>query len=131
MASPDVGSGGVTSPFRPTAPGPTFPCPTAFDPSDPDPTGSDAIAFQPFPNPARRVRWSHAGRVTRGRSVLVPLCPPRLESASLKTAAADVSPELSVEMSTTQVSLLPPPCEEFTISDPARRATRVSPPWVT
>ena len=28
----------------------------------------------------------------------------------------------------TQVSLLPPPCEEFTTSDPFRSATRVSPP---
>ena len=28
----------------------------------------------------------------------------------------------------TQVSLLPPPCDEFTTSDPSRSATRVSPP---
>src|SRR5437868_1585953 len=28
----------------------------------------------------------------------------------------------------TQVSLVPPPCDEFTTSDPSRRATRVSPP---
>ena len=28
----------------------------------------------------------------------------------------------------TQVSLLPPPCDELTTSDPLRRATRVSPP---
>ena len=28
----------------------------------------------------------------------------------------------------TQVSLLPPPCDEFTTSEPLRRATRVSPP---
>ena len=28
----------------------------------------------------------------------------------------------------TQVSLLPPPCDEFTTSDPLRSATRVSPP---
>jgi acyl-homoserine lactone acylase PvdQ len=28
----------------------------------------------------------------------------------------------------TQVSLLPPPWEEFTTSDPGRKATRVSPP---
>src|SRR6202795_5027637 len=30
--------------------------------------------------------------------------------------------------SRTQVSLLPPPCEELTTSEPARRATRVKPP---
>ena len=28
----------------------------------------------------------------------------------------------------TQVSLLPPPCDEFTTSDPSRSAVRVSPP---
>jgi hypothetical protein len=28
----------------------------------------------------------------------------------------------------TQVSLLPPPCDEFTTSEPRRSATRVSPP---
>src|SRR5215831_10254427 len=28
----------------------------------------------------------------------------------------------------TQVSLLPPPCDEFTISEPSRNATRVRPP---
>ena len=31
----------------------------------------------------------------------------------------------------TQVSLLPPPCEEFTTSEPLRRATRVKPPGKT
>ena len=31
----------------------------------------------------------------------------------------------------TQVSLLPPPCEEFTTSDPLRSATRVRPPGST
>src|SRR5690606_31205416 len=30
--------------------------------------------------------------------------------------------------SSTQVSLVPPPCEEFTTSEPSRSATRVSPP---
>ena len=32
---------------------------------------------------------------------------------------------------TIQVSLLPPPCDEFTTSEPRRSATRVSPPGVT
>lgn len=31
----------------------------------------------------------------------------------------------------TQVSLDPPPCEEFTTSDPLRNATRVNPPGFT
>ncbi len=31
----------------------------------------------------------------------------------------------------TQVSLLPPPCEEFTTSEPFFRATLVNPPGVT
>jgi hypothetical protein len=31
----------------------------------------------------------------------------------------------------TQVSLDPPPCEEFTTSDPLRNATRVNPPGLT
>ena len=31
----------------------------------------------------------------------------------------------------TQVSLLPPPCDELTTSDPCRKATRVSPPGKT
>src|SRR6266850_2787656 len=31
----------------------------------------------------------------------------------------------------TQVSLLPPPCEEFTTSEPFLSATRVSPPGIT
>src|SRR5208283_2653964 len=31
----------------------------------------------------------------------------------------------------TQVSLLPPPCEELTTSEPSRNATRVSPPGST
>ena len=31
----------------------------------------------------------------------------------------------------TQVSLPPPPCDEFTTSEPRRSATRVSPPGVT
>src|SRR5262249_6049580 len=35
------------------------------------------------------------------------------------------------QTSTTQVSLLPPPCEEFTIKDPSRSATRVRPPGST
>src|SRR5271155_1017329 len=35
------------------------------------------------------------------------------------------------QASSTQVSLLPPPCEEFTISDPSRNATRVRPPAST
>src|SRR5579859_1922518 len=30
--------------------------------------------------------------------------------------------------STTHVSFVPPPCEEFTTSEPSRRATRVRPP---
>ena len=34
-------------------------------------------------------------------------------------------------MSTIHVSLLPPPCEEFTTSEPLRKATRVRPPVVT
>src|SRR5262249_46822175 len=34
-------------------------------------------------------------------------------------------------VSTIQVSLLPPPCEELTMSEPFRRATRVRPPAVT
>src|SRR5690625_3850375 len=33
--------------------------------------------------------------------------------------------------STIQVSLLPPPCEEFTTREPLTRATRVKPPVVT
>ena len=33
--------------------------------------------------------------------------------------------------SMTQVSLLPPPCDEFTIIEPSRSATRVSPPGST
>ena len=35
------------------------------------------------------------------------------------------------QASSTQVSLLPPPCEEFTINEPSRSATRVSPPAST
>src|ERR1035437_4466954 len=31
-------------------------------------------------------------------------------------------------VSNTQVSLVPPPCEELTTRDPSRRATRVNPP---
>ena len=34
----------------------------------------------------------------------------------------------SCQRSTTQVSLLPPPCDEFTTSDPSRSATLVNPP---
>jgi len=34
----------------------------------------------------------------------------------------------AIAPSTTQVSLLPPPCEEFTMSEPSGLATRVSPP---
>src|SRR3981189_119187 len=32
------------------------------------------------------------------------------------------------QVSSTQVSWVPPPCEELTTSDPSRSATRVSPP---
>ena len=32
------------------------------------------------------------------------------------------------QVATTQVSFVPPPCDEFTTSDPSRSATRVSPP---
>src|SRR3981081_2536234 len=32
------------------------------------------------------------------------------------------------QASSTQVSLVPPPCEELTTSEPSRKATRVSPP---
>src|SRR5450631_2129487 len=32
------------------------------------------------------------------------------------------------QVSSTQVSLVPPPCEEFTTSEPSRNATRVRPP---
>src|SRR5262249_58824867 len=35
------------------------------------------------------------------------------------------------QTSTTQVSLLPPPCDEFTIREPSRSATRVRPPGST
>ena len=35
------------------------------------------------------------------------------------------------QASSTQVSLLPPPCDEFTINEPSRSATRVSPPAST
>src|SRR5208282_1429653 len=35
------------------------------------------------------------------------------------------------QSATTHVSLLPPPCDEFTISDPSRSATRVRPPGNT
>ena len=34
----------------------------------------------------------------------------------------------SGQLFSTQVSLLPPPCDELTTSDPLRSATRVSPP---
>src|SRR3954463_6728071 len=34
-------------------------------------------------------------------------------------------------VSTIHVSLLPPPCEELTTSEPLRKATRVNPPVVT
>ena len=37
----------------------------------------------------------------------------------------------SVRQATTQVSLLPPPCDEFTTSEPGLSATRVSPPGST
>ncbi len=36
-----------------------------------------------------------------------------------------------VEAASTQVSLLPPPCDEFTTSEPLRNATRVRPPGMT
>src|SRR5210317_174289 len=39
--------------------------------------------------------------------------------------------EHAVHRSSIHVSLLPPPCDEFTTSDPLRIATRVSPPGVT
>ena len=35
------------------------------------------------------------------------------------------------QLSSTQVSLVPPPCEEFTTSEPSRSATRVRPPGTT
>src|SRR5579863_4013539 len=35
------------------------------------------------------------------------------------------------QASSTQVSLLPPPCDELTISEPSRNATRVRPPAST
>ena len=34
----------------------------------------------------------------------------------------------AAQHASTQVSFVPPPCEEFTTSDPSRSATRVSPP---
>ena len=34
------------------------------------------------------------------------------------------------QLSNTQVSLVPPPCDEFTTSEPSRSATRVRPPGI-
>ena len=48
---------------------------------------------------------------------------------SARAAVVTVGPARRV--STTQVSLLPPPCDELTTREPARRATRVRPPRVT
>ena len=83
-------------------------------PGDPAPVGGDPVApgagsrggpTRDLLRPDDSARWAHA----RPRSV------------------SGGSPAGS----TTQVSLLPPPWDEFTTSDPSRRATRVSPPRVT
>src|SRR5262249_37942445 len=46
-------------------------------------------------------------------------------------AVGDAGEDHGSRAASTQVSLLPPPWEEFTTYDPARRATRVSPPGRT
>src|SRR5690606_21766323 len=46
-------------------------------------------------------------------------------------ALRDSRQKAHVSPATIHVSLLPPPCEEFTTSDPRLSATRVKPPGVT
>ena len=47
------------------------------------------------------------------------------------SVAGSVRDRLGSQSARTQVSLLPPPCDELTTSDPLVRATRVSPPGTT
>src|ERR1035438_2674621 len=62
------------------------------------------------------------------------LCPLQVAAHPVETVAnarkhrCTLPNSVSVYDSRTHVSLLPPPCEEFTTSDPFSRATRVSPP---
>src|SRR6185369_11861148 len=51
-------------------------------------------------------------------------CVPIPEGGGTVSIAASAS----ASSASTQVSLLPPPCEEFTTSEPSRNATRVRPP---
>ena len=53
-------------------------------------------------------------------------------SIDLAVQNSDSATRLSISRShSTQVSLLPPPCEELTTSDPGSIAARVSPPGTT
>jgi len=47
------------------------------------------------------------------------------------TVAAAVPNAPGAAAPNTQVSFVPPPCDELTMSDPSRSATRVSPPGTT
>ena len=49
-------------------------------------------------------------------------------AAQPKARVSDTTQHAASVSSRTHVSLLPPPCEEFTTSEPLRMATRVSPP---
>ena len=69
----------------------------------------------------------HPARVGRLRASIRPPVPGGTASSS----AADCSSSTWVGPASTQVSLEPPPREEFTISSPSASATRVSPPGST
>ena len=85
--------------------------------------------------PARRALRRSSARPARGassRRSAGPRRSPARRSGSSRTCprrpgrASCLRPRAS-----TQVSLPPPPCDEFTTSEPRRSATRVSPPGVT
>ena len=59
-------------------------------------------------------------------SWIKPAALPRVPSDTSSAICAVRSSALPAR--STQVSLLPPPCDEFTTSDPLRSATRVNPP---
>src|SRR5688500_14239312 len=53
---------------------------------------------------------------------------PQLRVETKQVFEAELLARFHDQYSNTQVSLVPPPCEEFTTSEPSFSATRVSPP---
>src|SRR5262249_1245695 len=83
----------------------------------------------------QRGPWLSRPRRALDQEVIVDVDQPGAPLGTLQSPSHAIEvvgdPGEHIYLSSTQVSLLPPPCDELTISDPSRSATRVRPPGRT